>query len=357
MTIRASSLPRLAKCPASHHLPQVQEESDDSLAGVAIHAFLADALVRGRDAALVVVAKAHYDRCAAIDFSKLPAKVGQVATEMALEWEGYTGTADVIGLTDDAVLVCDWKGPWASLDPASTNLQTGLYLVAACSAYHRTKGYVVIVRVKDDGSTWQDMAAFDETGLDLMRMRITAVGFDVERSKTNPRNQYAIGDHCRYCPGVMACPAHHALAASLGRGEIVPFQALELSADNVMRAHHAVKAGEKILANAKAAIRTFLEHGGIAEADGKRLVIQEVGRESLDGTGTFHELTELYGDEVARAACTVETSKEAVEDAIAPIAKAKDEPVSALMRLTMERLRAAGHVTKKTFTKIVERNV
>ena len=200
--IRASSLPRLSRGPASAVIkPQVHEESVASVEGTARHAFLANVATFGRDKALELVAPEHREMCEAIE---VPAFNGEVFIERRVEWRGIKGTLDVGGiLPDGGVFVADYKGAHAVVDPAAENLQLALYALALIHEFDTPlRAVIVIARILDDGRVIYDRADLDETAVMALAKRIAAVQQAVEKSDGSV---VSMGRWCRYCIVWRAC--------------------------------------------------------------------------------------------------------------------------------------------------------
>lgn len=337
--IRASSLPRLSRCPASAVIkPQVHEESVASVEGTARHAFLANVATFGRDKALELVAPEHREMCAAIE---IPAFNGEVFIERRVEWRGIKGTLDVGGiLPDGGVFVADYKGAHAVVDRAADNLQLGLYALALIHEFNQPlRAVIVIARILDDGGVIYDRADLDATKVMDLAKRIIRVQEMVEASDGTT---VVMGPWCRYCPAWRACPANTGPLVVLAPDvPVLPEQ--------VIAVHDRVKAVERILEDAKRAIRVHLEHGPVTVGN-RTLSLVDQSRRSIDGEAAFPVLIEMLGEEGARAACEIKTSFAAIEKAVkAPRGEKKGRLAAIEAALT-----SAGAVSETTFKKVEE---
>jgi len=337
--IRASSLPRLSRCPASAVIkPQVHEESVASVEGAARHAFLANVAKFGRDKALELVAPEHREMCENI---QIPTFDGEVFIERPVEWRGIKGTLDVGGiLPDGGVFVADYKGAHAVVDPAAENLQIALYAVALIHEFNTPmRAIVVIARVLDDGRVIYDRADLDEKALIALALRIADVQRAVEQSDGSV---VSMGPWCRYCPAWRACPAHTSALASFAPDvPMIPAQ--------VIAVHDRVKAVERMLEDAKRAIRVHLEHGPVTAGD-RTLSLVEQKRRSIDGEAAFPVLVELLGVDGAREACDIKTSFTAIEKAV----KAPRGEKKGRVAVVQAALDAAGAIKETSFLKVEE---
>jgi len=342
--LSGSSLQRAEKCPASEALPHRDTISADSDRGTAVHKFLAAVPTLGRADALEAVDAKYRDLCAVIDLDRLPAaNASGFIPEAAYVWDDFAGTVDYLGqslgrnygkltaaqipCTLDSVgtsadgtkgIVLDYKGGWSDAAPAAVNLQLRFGALCYCRANGLEAATVAIVRIKEDGSSWFDVADLTAWDLTVIEGQITAILDAVTDAKMAHAQEVTLkpttGDHCRYCPAYASCPAVTSLAVAVGSGEF----GLELTKGNAAEAWHRVKAMEKILKEVKAAVKTFAEIEPIDLGDGKMLGEVEGTRESLSGGVVYRVLREMYGEEAADAACEIKTSKAAIDRAIKP---------------------------------------
>jgi hypothetical protein len=229
----ASALQRVSRCPGSLRLPVVQEETEPAARGTAIHAFLAAAKDAGRDAALDSVADEHRAACEAID----PALVAMLdpvtmAAEVAYAYslgadmarelgrglsreQAYAGaqpgelvgTADLVWLEGDCVVVLDYKSGRGPVAPAAMNWQLRALALYATTAYNVARARVGIVVARPGEEARFDQAELD--ALDLSDVRDQLDGL-IRRAR-DPQAPLAIGDHCKLCPSFDLCPAQHEL--------------------------------------------------------------------------------------------------------------------------------------------------
>lgn len=246
--ITASSFARAQACAASQVLPRVYEPPSTAAdVGTAVHRYVQRLAEVGREAALAEVPDEWRARCARIDTTALPHASGGYAVEVALAWAPDTGegrelarnvegrgvyqgldggayvagTADLVGVTADAVVVLDVKTGHGYLPEPSRSAQLRGLAVMAAAAYGRTSAVVGYVLLRDDTPrVWTEaldgleLASERET-LREMRHRVARLwGRWARPSVANPLvPDVAIGDHCRYCPALRACPAYTSLMA------------------------------------------------------------------------------------------------------------------------------------------------
>lgn len=306
--ISASSLERIAACPMSARLPQVESESADTKRGTNVHRYLANVL-SGKPYLQGVDAEFH-ELCSAIDTSTLPT-VGQYEAEAAFAFDVTTGTArrleaagrryevgvteipgtaDAVGLTADRVVVIDWKGAWSKATAAADNLQLRFYALCAARVYGKDAATVAIARVAEDRIRW-DVAELSVMDLDLFADELSVIWQDAKGS-----DRIAEGEHCRYCPAFDICPAKSALIRSFATPELVEAHvevALE-SLDDGARAEvwRKIRAFEAVLDRAKERMRESIAHRPIRYGD-RAIVMVEEERRSVDAAKAIELAPEL----------------------------------------------------------------
>lgn len=352
--IRPSELPRLAICPTSAALPRIDRVTARSERGSVVHAFLADYLKNG-DSAYERVPDAYKADCFAIDTSKLPVGVGSVGTEVHLSRNGMGGTTDVLGLTDVAVVLGDWKTGWTSQPPAREHKQLLWYAIAAAEAYGKREAIVFIGGIRDDGRVWIDIATLDCFDLDAAAAEIDEI---IRRAnQANAGDKVTTGEHCKYCPAFANCPATKAVVGLLAVDPrmIDEEVRIDLTPANAARAWDRIKLAERVIDDAKAALKTFAETVGPFDlANGNVVGPVETSRRSIDATIAQSVLEAAHGPEFARAAIRFEpsTSFTAIKEALAPIApKGK---LAGMQRAIETALDVAGAVKVSTGISVKE---
>lgn len=235
----ASALHRYEACPPSYSLPWVYEPPDAPTEGGSVkHLFVVEAVILGREKALANVPAEWRAECAAIDVEATPHATGgyvfevafayEVANDAAVElargvkdrsvYEGVDGEtqmggiADLVGLTDDAVVILDLKTGWKWLPRPKESLQLLFLALAAARAYGRSKAYVGWIRLVDSTPRLVvdalDSFDLEEARDRILRLRRRAQTFEWLQQKPTARVDVTIGPHCKYCPGLRGCWAH-----------------------------------------------------------------------------------------------------------------------------------------------------
>lgn len=371
-----SSHDRVVICPPSPVLPQVKDLGDVwTIRGSSLHKFLADVPVIGAAAALEKVPAQWREDAEAIDLSRLPAcdpdafaaevwiavhvetgrarEIGRGLTReaaYALAQPGeMLGALDTVGLGREVVLVLDYKTGWKVQAPAVQHRQLRAYAWMAAKLYRRTRAAVAICRIGEDGTPWFDRAEFDAFELATIEAEIHAMlaAVEAQRAKVaaGQMPDLTVGDHCRYCPAYLACPAQMALVRQFAAAPDALEQMIATATpDQLAAAWERVHAVEKVVARAKAVLQRVASTTPIPMGDGT--VIGAVAVEHLDPDQTELALIALYGKDFASKVVTYEKSatKAALKDALKTVLQ-PGQKITHLERAVLEQLREAGAVS------------
>lgn len=338
--LSASGLARAERCPASASLPQVDCLTDAMERGTEMHAERERESPEGAEVAFAYDVQTGRAR----ELGRRLARNYPPTSETEI-----VGTADKLTVEPDRVVVRDYKSGAGFMVPAPAgNLQLGLYAVAAADVYGKNAARVELDFLDREQVPHADLDAFD---LAAMRARIASVW----RAATAPMPKVVTGDHCTGCPSIRNCPAHLTMAVAFTEGlwpGVLPSDGLTVEK---------VAQGWEFLGNAKRLIglvektyRAFASQWPVPLANGKVLGEHEVQREELDGPVTFQVLRDLHGEPVARAAVGMETSKNALEEALRPIA-AKGKRAG-MVRDALKAIAAANGVVVKRGVRVEEFN-
>lgn len=340
--VTASGLRRTELCPASAHLPRTERMHDDAEAGTEAHAVL-----EAEDPANSEIGVAY--NVLTSEARLLPRDGHRNYPAFPDNW--VYGTADRVRVEAERVVVVDHKtGYGFNVSAAKENLQLGFYALAL-TAVHGKDSARVEVRYTDGRV---DAADLDRMDLDAIGSRIFAVVAAARASSKAEEPRVVEGEvQCWRCPCVARCPAKVAMAVSLSVGiEARRLPTLELTPAVVADGWAKLKAMKQVLGEVERAYRAFASTEPVLLANGKTLGPVEKRRESVDGEIAFGVLKETLGEDVARAACEMSTSKTAIGDAIKSIAKKGS--AAGIVRETMTAIELAGGISSKTSTGVEE---
>lgn len=207
-----SSLERRDLCPGSWEVEQAIPDmtSPEASSGTRIHEAVAKMLsYKEGDIHLDVdTTEAELAR-KCVDFvENIKNKIQQVLVEQPLAYyeEGqteplYTGTADVVLVSDFDVLVIDWKTGFRPVVEAANNLQGAAYALAAMQKFSKSSAKVIFYNPRISQETSHTF-----TNWRGIRDEIKAI---IDKC-TSPDRQLCTGEkQCKYCKGALSgsCPA------------------------------------------------------------------------------------------------------------------------------------------------------
>ncbi len=342
--------------------------------GHVLHDYLADVPAIGRDAALEKVSEEFVDDCAVIDLNSLPASDPDAyAPEVSFAYNLDTGevrelgrrlkreqvmalcgerdmplTIDVLGLTEDAVVVLDYKTGFKRHGAAETLRQLRSYAFAVARYYGRSHAYVGIIRIGDDGQPYfnrGELDGFELVGIeDELREMFARVDEAKAMVARGERPTTTEGEHCTYCPAFTSCPSKMALVAQVAQA---PFKVDDWRMDAVTpeqlgKAWTRIKALQKIAERVEKTIKEIAAQTPIPLGDG--YVLGPNPEESIRPDIAIQTLKMLYGEDVANAAVSVRTnvSKASIEEALRNGVLQPGMKITHLKRSTFEAIREAG---------------
>lgn len=323
ISLRCSSLPRIAVCPAAAIPPELVIDTSDAAGdlGSALHEVMAscvnmDAHV-GQDA-WVVARKWRVDGGDVSDLldsawhriwrgghvlSRYFPSVPKTEQEMQHTFGEVelTGHADVVGPMSEGNTsgVIDWKTGWKDAD-YSEQLRGYAWLTMHTYGVRRVYAAIGWVRTGDVEGEW-----YTYSELEVWWQRLVA-------RLSAERPSYSTGPHCTYCPRAVECPAKRAYLNSgimsldtfSDRDKWPPLETLPASYYDMANVLAAVidRVGmiDKLLDKVRDAVRAevSLHPGGLKTTDGRRLEVVEQVKEVIDAKAAWKELLSLLGDDL-----------------------------------------------------------
>lgn len=362
-----SKLDTVGRCPAAAALPQVESFPDDDgkdprAKGTGVHAFLEACAEVGRDAALEQVDDLWRALCTEIDTAKLARELS-CSTEVALAYNWRDDTArrlhplerrayeidplcevamrlDLVGLSDDAVFIGDYKGPHAWLPRPEDSYQLGTGAVAAARLFGRSRAHLEYIRILDDGRPLKFHAELDVFGLEAAAERVRgamqAVALVRQVVDSGHVPNVSEGPWCRYCNARASCPAKTAVIRQLVLDtQPIPFTQA-LTPESAARAYAMYWPMKAALKQVEGALYAYAKLDPIFvrdEEDGSQRWFGELDRpgdEEVSGPIAHAVLTEVYSGEVANAAVEYTATKKAISTAVRAALPASDKLAPAL---------------------------
>jgi hypothetical protein len=245
----------------------------------------------------------------------------------------FTATADIVGVRPGEVLVEDWKsGRQRRYTGVSWQLRgCG---IAAARVLGADAVSVAMLYVGDEG-VYQDPAEIDCFGLDEAATELRRLWHRIQAGPTPP----VAGAHCteHFCRGAGLCAATRAALAEMRDSSAVR---IDTPAD-AARVWELLPQAEAALKAARARVREMAARQPIPLPNGRRLVVVQQERESIQLDGHAAQLVRESG---AGMALEETTSKAAIERALA-------KPAA---RQLIAELREAGAVKTSRYDLVKE---
>jgi CRISPR/Cas system-associated exonuclease Cas4 (RecB family) len=375
-----SSLHRVAACPASVSLPQVRSISSPAAArGTAIHRYLQRALEVGRPAALDEIEDEDMRAaCAAIDLERLPAAdVGQWAPEVSFAYNPVTDkarelgrgdaardytsaadeeiccTVDVVGVTEDAVIVVDYKTGHKAVAKAADNWQLALGALAASRVYGKRSAFVAIAYTREGRDPWYDASQHDEWALEDWAGRVRKVHSTALKvwasTHAGTVPDVTEGEHCRFCPAFTSCPAKVRLIQTLGSepGSLVASMPSPITQDMAAHVYRRLKLVKEALDQLNSQLYAYAAESPIELGDGLVFGAVSTERDEVQGDVARAVLLDKYGPVIADKAAEWDVTKASVKKAATAVAVQSDRKIAPVEREMLEAIRAAGGIKVK----------
>lgn len=386
MRLTGSGFTRAEMCPPSTFLPGVEEESSEyAKLGSAVHRYLQLVAEVGATAALELIDVDFRDVCAAIDLAEMPhSHPENWAVEVAFAWDWLAGagrelyrgsgarvygaleptevagTADLVGIDGDAVVVLDLKTGWTPLGAPEESLQLAFYAVAAALAFGKSEAVVGFVRLVD-GEPRFDCARLDEFALAEASLRLAAIVEQAMAAESAYDERAALelvaGEHCKYCRAFLRCPAKSTLLRELtvtsleGPDAVLPV----IDAAQVPAMIERVWASKELLARVEKQLEEYATAHPVRLSDGRIYGAVESSKETFDPEIGAEVLEQTFGAAVATEAVEVTTSltKARLLRALRRVAEATPgQKITHLERQAHEAIRAAGGAKTSTWKSV-----
>jgi hypothetical protein len=339
--LSASFLPRAEQCPASATLPGTDRVREDAEAGKRDHARMEATAPEGSMAEVAFV------------YNVLTGEAREVGRGLRRAYgklaEGeIPGTTDLVTVEPDLVRVRDYKTGFGYLVAAPrNNMQLQHNALCAALVYGKQTAIVEVDKTEEEGEP--ERATFTAFDFAVIRARLRRI-WDATQ-ELNPA--VVEGPYCWRCPAFSRCPAKTHLALALSTGQAPQeLPTLELTPEAVARGWDRLKAAKRLLGEIEAIYRGFAKEHRIALGGGKMLGFVSRQVDELDGPTVFKVLREMHGEEVARAAVEMDTSKAALERALKLIAPPRGK--ARMVREALAAIGVAGGIKKQLVQRVEE---
>lgn len=391
-TPSGSGLDRAELCPGSLVLPSLDSGEGSIYAdhGRAMHRFLdivaklvnqgANAIDAGKTA-IALLELEHRAVAAAIDLSTVPhTQPGVWQSELAMvfdfelrrgellpdvkdrqypkrtsKWQVF-GTADLVGVDGDCVVVIDLKTGWGWRRPPEESLQLLFYAVTAAQALGCTRARVgyMVMHENDDVPRFK-IAEISELALAAAESRIADVLTKGEGIDPSDVSNFRAGSGCRYCPSIRVCPAHVTRLATMVKGPRHALKAITghedltvIFAEDLPLLLEAIEGGftalKQLREDVKNAVRAV---GSIPLANGYELAESYIERDTLIAEKAVPVLETEFGPGSAERVITIKKflTKKSLKELVRERAARTAEKMAPVERLVLQRLEEAGAVS------------
>lgn len=276
------------------------------------------------------------------------------------------GTADWVKLD----VMADGKRYVSVLDlktgrhevPVEGNAQL-LTLALAAARAHEADCATVFILQAPEGMTPKETAwavsarRLEEHAAALadMMVRIEEARSDVAEGR--PVRHVSDGSHCHFCPAKAACPKRSAIAVQATQPTFRATWTALAAEGRTADVWRAMKVLRGEADEMEAVLREMARHGPVDIGDGHSLIAKTVERESIDAGLAWPALVALLGEDAARCAVSMDTSKAGIERGVkaAKTAGALKGSVKAGVEQVMQAVREAGAVSTKQSERFEEK--
>jgi hypothetical protein len=320
------------QCRASAILPAIHEEGEWAAKGHKVHASV---LPKVDPASLAYEVAFVYDA--------LKGTAKEVGRDIgrsypALAHFELAGTADLVGMTEDSVVILDLKSGYGRLPAPGDHWQLRILGLMAARAYGRTHARLGLMfqHDEDDEPRYEfgEADAFDLSDT-AEAVKETAIRLDTERALylNGLIPDVTPGEHCKYCPAFSGCPAKVGLLRTLASDPDLAMSSLlsSLSPEKAPDVYWKVQEYDALFKKVKEALHSYAWNHPIQLGNGE-VYGPAPGNETIrDHDQAKAALVEVSGVESVEVCGTTtwKTSKGAIEKALG---KPTAERVFALMR-------------------------
>lgn len=369
MKITMSQLDRVANCPASVSLPQIQSTSAMARRGKILHQYLEDCAEVGPDKAIEQVPADFLDECGAIDLEKIPLfgrpdKRAEVPVALnMITGEGrelaarrsalvdlkpgeIMGVADVVAVdAGDIAHILDYK-TGASIGTPRDSRQLQALALAFARACGCSRASISVVYIRGS-MMFSESCTLDEFDLDLISVQMKAI----YQSAGND-DLISEGPWCAYCPAFAHCPAKKTLALELATNDLNGTKEHGLTRTNAGNVWERIKLARQFLHRLQWQIEEYAREEPIFLPNGKTLgLVRKAGRASIDGPIGYDAVKRLAGDEVAALSYEPKVTKTRIKEALRTC---KVKGRGKMEERIYEEIEERGGMIRKTIEKIEE---
>lgn len=350
--ITASALARLRACTASAVLPKAENHNVWADAGHDDHEDLAGQLADGTLPEWMASRLPAGSRSEVALAYDVATRRGRVIGENLARSYGdvgpfeIVGSADVMGVDGDAVVIADFKTGHADVEPAVRNSQLHFYALAACRALGKDAARVHIFytqtqRVDTAELDALDLAAF-ATDLEKLHAKVAVLHAAKRQGDAMETRE---GAWCKHCSSKAYCPSKNALLVQVAAGGLAIIGDAQLTPERAVQGYQQLVRIESLVKEARARLHAYVdENGPIDVAPGVKFGRDvRPGNERIDGRVAMRAIREVTGEAAAPFADEAVEVK-ATKAGLKRAAKAIGSPK--LAKAVEDRIRELGGITR-----------
>jgi len=283
MIYRASSVPRILRCPASSVAPDIyiDESGEAAAVGSAVHNVLAQVVEEGLTQLPEVGKAAELHRLE--DYAELirlgwagvnaledlrPSISNILGVEKSMACAEFKGTADMVFESDDGALcVLDWKSGFADADYADQLMTYAIMARATFGAYERYKTIIVWLRSRE----------IEINSYEIEDLR----AWELRWNEVIKSDRYTPGEHCKWCPRQFDCEARAQMVRAVSK-DLVEIEAGQLTTNELADLYPKVLIVEKACKRYKDVLRAAVKDAGTVKlSDGRIMSMEEQEKKSI----------------------------------------------------------------------------
>jgi hypothetical protein len=294
---------------------------------------------------------------------------GEVAPSEIAGTYDYSGRSGVGAHGDESAIVYDLKTGLGSIGEAYDSWQLRVGASAVATHARLDEAEVGLVWLREGFAPRWSTARFDALDMAEHRNELRDLWKRIQKASKALANgelpELREGEHCRYCPARLSCPAKMTLIRSAvadagaqlrSMADMLRRATAEELSDAYAKAQPFIEAAEQL----KSAFREVATEKPFATRPGFILGLHEVERTELDGEKVYDFLTQNFSDVEARFAVEMKTSKAALGRVLkARLLAAKENGATvpsyaATEREMMAKLQERGAVSRVTTKRLEE---
>lgn len=257
------------------------------------------------------------------------------------------GTTDVAAVMEDTYYSGDWKfGRQLHTPRAVNNLQAQFNAAMGAQVYGKDNAIAELIFFDDDGGYHPDRHVMDRMECDAVLYKVRGIHMRVTQAREMVRAgqtpNVTEGDHCKWCPAWLACPAKKATLVTIANDATAAKDAVEqwLTPQGMAKAYQRWREMKEVMRVVDARMMAALkEYGPIDLGNGRKYGFRASKKRSIDLDKAKSVLVDKLGEEGYQRALRSTVSQSSIGEVLGTKGKA--------LEAVMEALEAAGAIEFK----------